>query len=79
MVDVKIFSREAGDNLSPGVITSIQVTVADLRKLQAGDKVAGRHGNKGVISKVVPVADMPFMADGRTVDVILTPLGVVSR
>ncbi|MEK7458798.1 MAG: DNA-directed RNA polymerase subunit beta, partial [Patescibacteria group bacterium] len=79
VVDVKIFSREAGDNLSPGVITSIQVTVADLRKLQAGDKVAGRHGNKGVISKVVPVADMPFMADGRTVDVILTPLGVVSR
>ena len=79
VVDVKIFSREEGDNLPPGVITSIQVTVADLRKLQAGDKVAGRHGNKGVISKVVPVADMPFMADGRTVDVILTPLGVVSR
>ncbi len=79
VVDVKIFTREAGDNLSPGVITSIQVTIADLRKLQAGDKVAGRHGNKGVISKVVPVADLPFMADGRTVDVILTPLGVVSR
>ncbi|MBI1908420.1 DNA-directed RNA polymerase subunit beta, partial [Candidatus Uhrbacteria bacterium] len=79
VVDVKIFSREEGDNLPPGVMKSIQVTVADLRKLQAGDKVAGRHGNKGVISKVVPVADMPFMENGRPVDVILTPLGVVSR
>ena len=79
VVDIKIFSREAGDNLSPGVIRSIQVTVADLRKLQVGDKMAGRHGNKGVISKKVPVADMPFTADGRPVDIILTPLGVVSR
>lgn len=79
VVDVKIFSREEGDNLSPGVIKSIQVTIADLRKLQAGDKVAGRHGNKGVVSITVPVEDMPFMQDGRPVDVILTPLGVVSR
>ncbi len=79
VVDIKIFTREDGDNLPPGVMKSIQVTVADLRKLQAGDKVAGRHGNKGVVSKVVPVADLPFMENGRAVDVILTPLGVVSR
>ncbi len=79
VVDIKIFSREDGDTLPPGVIKSIQVTIADLRKLQVGDKVAGRHGNKGVVSKVVPVEDMPFAADGRAVDVILTPLGVVSR
>ncbi len=79
VVDVKIFSREAGDNLPPGVIKSIQVTIADLRKLQAGDKVAGRHGNKGVVSKIVPVEDMPFTDEGRPVDIILTPLGVVSR
>jgi DNA-directed RNA polymerase subunit beta len=79
VVDIKIFSREEGDNLPPGVIRSIQVTIADLRKLQAGDKVAGRHGNKGVVSIVVPVADMPFTQDGRAVDVVLTPLGVVSR
>ncbi len=79
VVDITIFSREAGDNLSPGVITSIQVTIADLRKLQVGDKVAGRHGNKGVISNVVAIADMPFTDDGKPVDVLLTPLGVVSR
>ena len=79
VVDIKIFSREEGDNLPPGVIRSIQVTIADLRKLQVGDKMAGRHGNKGVISKIVPVADMPFTEDGRPVDIILTPLGVVSR
>ncbi|PIX62437.1 DNA-directed RNA polymerase subunit beta [Candidatus Uhrbacteria bacterium CG_4_9_14_0_2_um_filter_41_50] len=79
VVDVKIFSREEGDNLSPGVLQSIQVTIADLRKMQVGDKMAGRHGNKGVVSRVVPVEDMPFAEDGRPVDVILTPLGVVSR
>jgi DNA-directed RNA polymerase subunit beta len=79
VVDIKVFSREDGDNLSPGVIKSIQVTIADLRKLQVGDKMAGRHGNKGVVSRVVPVEDMPYAADGRPVDVILTPLGVVSR
>ncbi|MFH1405550.1 MAG: DNA-directed RNA polymerase subunit beta [Patescibacteria group bacterium] len=79
VVDVTVFSREDGDKLSPGVIKQIQVTVADLRKVQVGDKVAGRHGNKGVISRVVPMADMPFLDDGTPVDVILTPLGVVSR
>ena len=79
VVDVKVFSREDGDKLSPGVVKSIQVSIADLRKMQVGDKVAGRHGNKGVVSRVVPVEDMPFLPDGTPVDVILTPLGVVSR
>ncbi|MDD5252020.1 MAG: DNA-directed RNA polymerase subunit beta [Patescibacteria group bacterium] len=79
VVDIKVFSREAGDKLPPGVIQTIQVAVADLRKVQVGDKVAGRHGNKGVISKIVPVEDMPFLTDGTPVDVILSPLGVVSR
>ncbi len=79
VIDMKIFSREAGDKLQPGVLKQIVVTVADLRKVQVGDKLAGRHGNKGVISKIVPVADMPFLADGTPADIILTPLGVVSR
>jgi DNA-directed RNA polymerase subunit beta len=74
-----LFSREAGDKLQPGVIKQIVVAVADLRKVQVGDKLAGRHGNKGVISKIVPVADMPFLEDGTPIDVILSPLGVVSR
>lgn len=79
VVDVKIFTREAGDKLQPGVLRQIVVSVADLRKIQAGDKLAGRHGNKGVISKIVPVEDMPFLPDGTPIDIILTPLGVVSR
>ncbi|MBI5794543.1 DNA-directed RNA polymerase subunit beta [Candidatus Uhrbacteria bacterium] len=79
VVAVTVFSREEGDKLSPGVIKSIQVTIADLRKIQVGDKVAGRHGNKGVISRVVPIADMPFLQDGTPADIILTPLGIVSR
>jgi len=79
VIDVKIFSREQGDKLSAGVIQSIQVTVANLRKIRAGDKMAGRHGNKGVISKIVPVEDMPYMEDGTPIDIILSPLGVVSR
>jgi len=79
VVDVKIFSREEGDKLSAGVIQSIQVSVANLRKIQSGDKMAGRHGNKGVVSKIVPVEDMPYMADGTPVDIILSPLGIVSR
>ncbi|MCK4539898.1 DNA-directed RNA polymerase subunit beta [Candidatus Parcubacteria bacterium] len=79
VVDIKIFSREAGDKLSAGVLQSIQITVANLRKIQAGDKMSGRHGNKGVISKIVPVADMPYMDDGTPVDVILSPLGIISR
>lgn len=79
VVDIKIFSREAGDKLPAGVIKSIQVSVANLRKIQVGDKMAGRHGNKGVISKIVPREDMPFLPDGHPVDIILSPLGVVSR
>ena len=79
VIDVKIFSREKGDKLPAGVIKSIQITIAQLRKVQVGDKMAGRHGNKGVISRVVPVEEMPFMEDGTPVDVILNPLGVVSR
>lgn len=79
VVDIKIFSREEGDKLQAGVIKSIQVSVANLRKIQVGDKIAGRHGNKGVISIIVPVEDMPHMEDGTQVDIILSPLGVVSR
>jgi len=79
VVDIKVFTREQGDKLPPGVSQSIQISVADLRKIQVGDKVAGRHGNKGVISKVVPIEDMPFLDDGTPIDIILTPLGVVSR
>ncbi|MCU0679896.1 MAG: DNA-directed RNA polymerase subunit beta [Planctomycetes bacterium] len=79
VVDVKIFSREDGDKLPAGVLQSIQVSVANLRKIQVGDKMSGRHGNKGVISKIVPPEDMPYMADGTPVDVILSPLGIISR
>ncbi|MDP3899671.1 MAG: DNA-directed RNA polymerase subunit beta [bacterium] len=79
VVDVKIFSRENSDKLPAGVIQSIQVTIANLRKIQVGDKMAGRHGNKGVISKIVPVEDMPYLEDGTPLDIILSPLGVVSR
>ncbi|MFH0955972.1 MAG: DNA-directed RNA polymerase subunit beta [Candidatus Falkowbacteria bacterium] len=79
VVDIKIFSREDGDKLAAGVIQSIQVTVANLRKIQIGDKMAGRHGNKGVISKVVPIEDMPYLTDGTPIEIILSPLGVVSR
>jgi DNA-directed RNA polymerase subunit beta len=79
VVDIRVFSREAGDKLATGVIKSIQVSVAQLRKIQVGDKMAGRHGNKGVISRIVSVEDMPFLEDGTPVDIILSPLGVVSR
>ena len=79
VVDIKIFSREDGDKLPAGVIQSIQVTIANLRKIQVGDKMAGRHGNKGVISRIVPIEDMPYLEDGTPVDIILSPLGVVSR
>jgi DNA-directed RNA polymerase subunit beta len=79
VIGVKIFSRDEGDKLPPGVIMQIQVTIAQLRKVQVGDKLAGRHGNKGVVSKIVPVEDMPFLADGTPADIILSPLGVVSR
>ncbi|MBI3572927.1 MAG: DNA-directed RNA polymerase subunit beta, partial [Candidatus Kerfeldbacteria bacterium] len=79
VVDIKVFSRDKGDKLSSGVIKQIQVSVAQLRKIQVGDKMAGRHGNKGVISRIVAVEDMPYMADGTPVDIILNPLGVASR
>lgn len=79
VVDIKILSREQGDKLSTGVIKQIQVSVAQLRKVSVGDKLAGRHGNKGVISRIAPVEDMPYLPDGTPVDVILNPLGVVSR
>lgn len=79
VVNIREFSRDNGDKLQSGVIRSIQVSIAVLRKIQVGDKMAGRHGNKGVISRIIPVEDMPFMADGQPVDVILNPLGIVSR
>lgn len=79
VVNVKIFSRERGDNLDSGIIKRIHVTVAQLRNISVGDKLAGRHGNKGVISRILPEEDMPFDENGDRVDVILTPLGVPSR
>ncbi len=79
VIGVKIFSRENGDNLESGVIKRIHITVAQVRNISVGDKLAGRHGNKGVISRILPEEDMPYTADGRPVDVLLTPLGVPSR
>jgi DNA-directed RNA polymerase subunit beta len=79
VIDVKTFSRDGGDDLSPGVNELVRVYVAKKRKIAEGDKLAGRHGNKGVIAKIVPEEDMPFLEDGRPVDVILNPLGVPSR
>ena len=79
VIDVKVFSREAGDELSPGVNELVRVYVAQKRKISEGDKLAGRHGNKGVISKIVPEEDMPFMADGTPIEIVLNPLGVPSR
>src|SRR5207248_3736749 len=79
VIDVKIFSRDAGDDLAPGVNDLVRVFVAKKRKISEGDKLAGRHGNKGVIAKIVDEQDMPFLEDGTPVDVILNPLGVPSR
>ena len=79
VVAVKIFSRDAGDKLDAGVIRRVQVSVAQLRKIQVGDKLAGRHGNKGVISAILPPEDMPFLADGTPVDIVLNTFGIVSR
>ncbi|MEI8061114.1 MAG: DNA-directed RNA polymerase subunit beta [Candidatus Berkelbacteria bacterium] len=79
IVEVKIFSRESGDELPAGVYQMVEVSVAQLRKISVGDKLAGRHGNKGVISTILPEEDMPFMPDGTPVDIILNPLGVPSR
>jgi len=79
VIDVKTFSRDGGDDLSPGVNELVRVYVAKKRKISEGDKLAGRHGNKGVISKIVAEEDMPFLEDGRSVDILLNPLGVPSR
>jgi DNA-directed RNA polymerase subunit beta len=79
VVGVKIFSRENGDDLQAGVIQQLQVSVAQMRKISVGDKMAGRHGNKGVIARILPVEDMPYLEDGTPVDMILNPLGVGSR
>jgi DNA-directed RNA polymerase subunit beta len=79
VIDVKTFARDNGDDLSPGVNELVRVYVAKKRKISEGDKLAGRHGNKGVISKIVPEEDMPFLEDGRPVDILLNPLGVPSR
>jgi DNA-directed RNA polymerase subunit beta len=79
VVEVKVFSRENNDELPPGVNQLVRVSIAQKRKISEGDKMAGRHGNKGVISKVVPVEDMPYLADGTPVDIILNPLGAPSR
>src|SRR5689334_2551171 len=79
VIDVKTFSRDNGDDLSPGVNELVRVYVAKKRKIAEGDKLAGRHGNKGVIAKIVPEEDMPFLEDGRPVDILLNPLGVPSR
>jgi DNA-directed RNA polymerase subunit beta len=79
IVSVKVFSREKGDKLESGIIKRIHIEVAELRSISVGDKLSGRHGNKGVISKVLPEEDMPYMPDGKPVDMILTPLGVPSR
>jgi DNA-directed RNA polymerase subunit beta len=79
VIRVKVFSRDQGYKLEPGVIKRIKVEVASIRKIQAGDKLAGRHGNKGVVSRVMPEEEMPFLEDGTPVDIVLNPLGVVSR
>ena len=79
VIDVKVFSRDESHELPPGVNQLVRVYVAQKRKISVGDKLAGRHGNKGVISKILPIEDMPFLADGTPVDIILNPLGVPSR
>ncbi len=79
IVDAKVFSRENGDELPPGVNQTVRIYIAQKRKIQVGDKMAGRHGNKGVVSRVLPVEDMPFLPNGRPLDIVLNPLGVPSR
>lgn len=79
VIGIKVFSRENGDQLQSGVLKKVQVTIAQVRNVSVGDKLAGRHGNKGVISRILPEEDMPYMEDGTPIDVILTPLGVPSR
>ena len=79
VIDIKSFDRAKGDELDPGVIKKVIVQVAQIRKITAGDKLAGRHGNKGVISKIIPVADMPYFEDGTSIDIIISPLSVLAR
>lgn len=79
VVDVKVFEREKGDELPPGANTVVRVYIAQKRKISVGDKVAGRHGNKGIVSRILPIQDMPFLPDGTPVDIVLNPLGVPSR
>ena len=79
VIGIKVFSRDMGDKLEPGIIKQIHVEVAKLRKISVGDKLAGRHGNKGIVSRILPAEDMPYMEDGTPVDIILNPLGVASR
>lgn len=79
VIDVAILDREEGDELDPGVLKTVTIKVAQIRKVTIGDKLAGRHGNKGVISRIIPVADMPFLADGTAVDIIISPLSVLAR
>ena len=79
VVDVRVYTREQGHDLKAGVIMQIKIFVAEMRKIGVGDKLAGRHGNKGVVSRVLPVEDMPFMADGTPIDIVLSPMGVPSR
>ncbi len=79
VIGIKIISRDQGEKLEPGIIKKIQIEVAQLRKIRAGDKLAGRHGNKGVISQIRPIEDMPFLEDGTPVDIVLSTLGVISR
>ena len=79
IVDAKVFTRENGDELSPGVNQTVRIYIAQKRKISVGDKMAGRHGNKGVVSRVLPVEDMPFLPNGRPLDIVLNPLGVPSR
>ncbi len=79
IVDVKVFTREAGDELGPGVNMVVRVYIAQKRKISVGDKMAGRHGNKGVVSRIMPQEDMPFLPDGTPLDIVLNPLGVPSR
>jgi DNA-directed RNA polymerase subunit beta len=79
VVGIKIFSREAGNKLESGILKRIIVEIAQVRNISVGDKLAGRHGNKGVISRILPIEEMPYMADGTPMEVLLTPLGIPSR
>ena len=79
IVDAKVFTRENGDDLNPGVNQSVRIYIAQKRKISVGDKMAGRHGNKGVVSRILPVEDMPYLPNGRPLDIVLNPLGVPSR